>query len=399
MATTVSSIQSSVNQYIRDTSTDSISANDRLRAISEAVKKLATEVAFDYQKRTLTIPYLDTINDYNITALAPDLGDVADMYFASGSRQLNFSRKNPREIRSDIDNGEEIPSFAIDIDNGDTILYINHTSKYGSKILHSCESLTDNGTWTADTTNGDATNLTEDSVEYKVGNGSINFDIDVSQTANNKAVIYNSDMTAIDLSDDEDLSSALLWVYIPDTTYTSSVTLYWGSSTSAYWFGTATTDYMGNAFSDGWNRIKVDWSDTTAVGTPDSSAIDYLQVDINFTASQGDDTDYRINDFRMARPENITLQYHSEYIGTSSAGVYLSDFTATSDIPIYSGVYDNFNVYVAHEAASIIFFQMGLQQDGTTQAQLAQIELQKLKKKFPSSSLKSRENFKVNLKW
>ena len=121
-------------------------------------------------------------------------------------------------------------------------------------MLNDFDSLiTGGGTWTLDTTNGDGTNLTVDTNEYKQGSASLNFDVDVSQTANNKVILYNSTLTEMDLSSYEDLAAFIFWVYIPDVTYFSSVTLYWGSDSSNYWSATVTTDMNGTAWASGWN--------------------------------------------------------------------------------------------------------------------------------------------------
>ena len=78
------------------------------------------------------------------------------------------------------------------------------------------------------------TNLTLDTEEFNTGSGSFNFDVDVSQSGNNKATIYNDNLNDEDLSDDVNLASWLIDVKIPDITYTSSWTIRWGSDSSNY---------------------------------------------------------------------------------------------------------------------------------------------------------------------
>ncbi len=401
MSTTTLKIQGYTNQYIADTGTNSVSAADRLAAITEAVRQLYNDFEFDFSNRTLAVEYYSTINNYDITTDAPDITEPVDLRREKEDQVTAFTRKSPREIAVEIGSGNDVESsFAIEIKDLKHYLVINHSSTFTPITLHDCNSLTDNGTWAVDSTNSDATNLTADDIEKKEGTASLNFDLDVSQSGNNKGTIQNSTMSEIDLSGHEDLSAIILWAYLPDVTYTSSLTLYWGSSSTVYWSASATTDAFGASFTDGWNRVLVKWADASPTGSPDSSAIDYFRVDVNYTASQGDDTDYRIDNIVSIKPEDLTLYYQSNYVGKSSAGTYLTAFTATSDIPLYSGVYDYFDVYVAHRAAAILFRQMGQREEANDEDALAEKELTRLKTKFPTSRLTPTKNFKVKgLSW
>ena len=396
MATTISGIISKVDLILRDTSNNSVSAADRLLAISTAVQDIMGEFGFDHMNKTYSLSYLDTVNYYKLDTDITDLIEPIDLRRGEGENVEQFTRKNPRELAIEIANGETENAFGIERKDRDTYLVVNYGSPHQAILLHDCDSLTSNGTWAVDATNSDATNLTLDSVEFKQGNGSLNFDADVSQSGDNRATIENSDMAAVDLSDEENLASLVFRVYIPDVTNFSSVTGYWGSSSSAYWSGSATTDINSNAFVNGWNRIKVDWADATQTGTVDESAIDYLRFDLNYTGSQVDDTDFRIDDINMIRPETLTLFYQSAFLGTDTTGATnRTAFSATGDIPFYSGMYDYFDNPVAYRAASILFDEMGLPADSDRQNLAYQKAIRDLKKRFPSSTMRETSSFKV----
>ena len=399
MATTVSQIETQLQRHIRDTSNVSASAADRLDAITEAVRSLYTEFEFDFTNRTFDVNYLDGVYYYDITTDVPDFLEPVDLRREIGDHTEAVTRKSPRELAVEIDSGNGEFSVATERRNEKNYLGIIHTSKYPAKTLHTCNDVDTNGTWTADTTNGDATNITQDTVELKEGSGAINFDIDVSQSGNDKAEIYNEDMAAVDLSEHEDLSSIVWWAYIPDTTNFTSITAYWGSSSSAYWSAAATTDLYGASFADGWNRVKVDWSAATPTGSPDASAIDYLQFDFNYAGGQGDDTDFRLDNVQSIRPEKLTFHYNSWAIGRDNSGNLIYDFTATTDVPFYSGIYDYFDDYVALKAASIVLDDLGLYQDAANKEQRAQRKLLALERKMPSSRLTTTRNFKANINW
>jgi hypothetical protein len=396
MATTVSTIQSKVNLFIRDASTNSISAADRLSAITIATQELINEFGFDQTNLTYTLPFYDKVYHYDITTDVPYFLEPVSIErdVGSGLNDKPFSRLSRRELITRIDRNIGDKEFSIDAQDGNTYVTINFKPRYTSKLFESCSSLTDNGTWAVDATNSDATNLTVDSVEYKTGSSSFNFDIDVSQSGNDKATIKNSTFTSIDYSDDEDLSSWILEVYIPDETNISSYTIDWGTDSSNYWTASATTDIMGNSFTEGWNIVKVDWADATAVGSPDASDTGYYSITVNYDGAQGNDTDFRIDNIRLVRPENLKLIYNGWKVGVSSAGSDLSAFTATSDIPFYSGQYDFFDNYVAHKAAAILFKSLRLYDDAQFEELESEKEKRKLKNKFPSSQLEEIRSFR-----
>jgi len=396
MATTISAVQTKVNNRLQDSSTNIWSASQRLSAISIATQEIMTELGLGEQVRQATLNYLDGIHYYNITSDIADNLDSVDLQRKEGLNYVPFVRKDPRSLAVDIDIGSTEEAFAIDKRDGNTYLLINHSSSYSAKLLESCDSLTSNGTWEVDSTNSDATNLTLDTVEYNQGSGSFNFDIDVSQSGNNKATLKITDFTSTDLSDDEDISSLVFDIYIPDVTYFSSVTAYLGSSTSAYWSGTATTDYSGASFTTGeWNTVSIAWSDMTPVGSGDSSAIDYLQFDFNYSASQGDDTDFRLDNIRMIRPESLIYKYQSSRVGVDNSGTDIYAFTATTDIPFYSGQYDYLDNTISFRAAAILFEDAGALGDADRMNGYYANSLSKIKKKFPNFLLKETKSFRV----
>lgn len=397
MATTVASIQTPLNTYIGDSSTDRISAAERLNAITEATIWLQEELQNDLQVDTYDLNYYDTVYNYKITTAVADLLDGADLRRGTLDQDYSFARKSPRELAEEIGQSETESSWAIERRDSDAYLVVNHASKYQSLLISDFDSTTSaGGTWTLDTTNGDGTNLTVDVNEKTQGSGSLNFDLDVSQTANNKAVIYNDEVTERDLSDYEDLGAWLLDVYIPDATYSTSFTLYWGNSSTSYWSATSTTDINGGAWVNGWNTVKVNWTDATATSSPDATAVDYLQVDYNYNGSQADETDLRYDNLRLVRPEKLKFHYLSWYVGTDTTGATnRTAFSATTDIPYFSGQYDQYIYPIAHKAASIIFKTLRLPNEAAQEEVEALKALRRIRTIHPSSKLPEVKSFKV----
>ena len=398
MAITIANLISNFDTYLGDTSNDRVTAAERLQYITEATLWVQEELQNDLQNVTYTLNYFDSIHYYKATTALADLLEGADLRRGEADQEESFTHKSARELAEEVGQNFGESSWAIERRDRNSYLVVNHDSKYSALILSGFDSTTDGGgTWALDATNGDGVSLTVDTNEFKQGSASLNFDITVAQSANNKVILSNSTLNAQDLSDYEDISSFLLDVYIPSATYTSSFTLYWGSDSTNYWSATVTTDINGGAWATGWNTVKVNWADATKTLSPDASATDYIQIDLNYTASQGDDTDYRYDNLRIVRPEKLTFHYLSWYVGDTSASdtTKLTAFAATTNVPYFSGQYDQYKFPVAHKAASLAFKALRLKQESLDEEKEAKESIDRLLKIHPQSKTPEVKSFKV----
>ncbi len=265
------------------------------------------QASAEYFQRKLEIPTEDFKFEYSLPDDFREVQEVRD-----GNE--NIVNPNPRATIFDLEPGYEIV--------GRNIIYINDVPQPSSTSTPSPTTVLINdafdtdGTWAAEL---DAENVTTDLDEFKVGTGSINFDVDVSNDSGNVAAITNSTMTAQDLSDFDDSGKWRVWVFIPDVTYTSNVTFRWGSSSTVFWALTVERDFRRKSLHDGWNLLEFNWGDSAVAetgdpGTSDAEAIDYLSVRINYTANQPDDTDYRIDAVKIANSWNGNNFYEVTYL-------------------------------------------------------------------------------------
>ena len=392
MSLTIANNITNTDTYIGDTSTDRISQAERFQALTEATVWLLEELGNDHAVKTYTLNYLDTVHYYKVTTAVADLLASADLRRAVQNQTISASHKSARELSEDIGQQSSEFAWAVERRDGDSYIVVNlFDSKSKAMTVDSFDRV---GDWVVDSSTSDATNLTVDLIEFQEGSGSLNFDVDVSQSGNNKATIYNDDLD-LDLTAYIDLGSWLLEVYIPENLYVSSYTLTWGSDSSNYWSTTVTTDYNGSALADGWNKLKFNWADSTATGSPDVDDITYIAITVNYTGSQTDDTDFRVDYLRIANPEKLTYHYVSWHVGTDSSGTDITAFSATTDIPFYSGQYDQYKYPVAHKAASILLFALRLREEALVEEREAITSLRRLKDLFPSSQVAETKNFKV----
>ena len=398
MSITVAEVITNFNTFLGDTSTDRVSSAERLQYITEATSWLKEEVDNDYAVKTYSIKYFDTVNYYKLNPGISDVFEGNDLRRAVGENDISFTRKSSREMAEDIAQQSMESCYSIERRDGNAYLVVNHDSKYSAMVVSQLESLTaDGGTWTADTSTSDATNLAVNNNDFTEGDGCLSFDVDVSQSGNNKAGIYNTDLSAEDLTDSLDLDYFLLDIQFPDVTYITSVKLYWGSDTSNYYSVTVTTDINGSAFvaSPTFNTLKFAWLGSTITGTPDITAINYIRIEVNYSASQADATSFKIDNLRLVRPEILTFYYASWNVGTNSSGTELKAFTATSDIPYFSGQYDDLKYAVAHKAVSLCFKNLRLYGEADKEELESLKQVNKIKKIIPKSRTPEEKNFKV----
>lgn len=219
--------------------------------------------------------------------------------------------------------------IAIDDYNGVRTLLINSGATTDQSIIAELDSLTSGGgTWTAV---GDATNLAADNDDYIKGNGSISFDIGTGATTT--AGIVNSSLDSFSLADFFGGESAIfVWARINSITNLTSYTLRIGSSASNYYSKTITARHDGNAFQSGWNLLRFDLTNLTTTGSPVTTAIRYCSIFMNKTSGKISETEYKF-DWIVAITGIIhEVAYYSKYAWTTSAGVYIENSTASSDL-------------------------------------------------------------------
>lgn len=278
---------------------------------------------------------------------------------------------------------------AVRDENFSKLLRIDAIDTSKSKVLHSCESLTANGTWAA---TADASNLTLDNDNYITGGGSLNFDM-ASGAAT--GYIENSGMTAVDLTDYDEKGSIFVWVFIPDYSDAEADTvtnfiLRWGNDSSNYWSRTVTTNNEGVTFYDGWNLLRFDWNGATETGTVAPASIDYLRLTVTKSTSLAADTDWRVDNFVARIGEIYNVVYYTKYGWQNSSGAYIEESSATTDLVVadteeIQGITFKTAEYAAQELLdydSVTYFRQEYQ-DWKKQYE----------KNFPSEALKKQRNY------
>ncbi len=259
-----------------------------------------------------------------------------------GEKLIDFRRQVNRPSNErwllvddvDFDRKKSVSHYRVAVrdENFGKLLRIDGIDTAKSKSLHTCESLTANGTWAA---TADASNLTLDNDNFITGGGSLNFDMAAGATT---GYIENlTGMAQVDLTDYDEIGSIFVWVFIPDysdaegDTVTNFI-LRWGNSSTVYWSRTVTVNNEGATFRDGWNLLRFDWNGATETGTVAPATIDYMRLTVTKSASLAADTDWRVDNFIARIGEIYDVVYYSKYPWVTSALAYIEESTTTTDL-------------------------------------------------------------------
>ena len=250
-------------------------------------------------------------------ALPSDFGGLVDL-IPQDNRQTwdNALRNNIGQF--DLQKAIKNKTVSIEGSEGSKMIRINWKSRQG-KVLNTMDSVTGNGTWSAV---GSATGIQANNIFKVTGSASIEFDIVASGDG-----IQNTTMTAVDLTDEDEVADVFVWMYFGTTP--TSVSTRWGNDLTAnYWSSTAqTTQADGTAFKVGWNLLKFAWSTATETGTVAPATIDSFRVTVVSSAQNN----VRVDNVMFSIGRNFDIKYYSKFLFKNSGGTWISLPTSDTD--------------------------------------------------------------------
>ncbi len=157
--------------------------------------------------------------------------------------------------------------------------------------------------WTAA---GSAGSLVTDETVYYESPASLRFTLTGSSTGTLTKAI-----NVVDAEKYEDVCVGFLAIRTPNITNLTNIAVRVGSSASAYDEVTETDGFLGAFVINDWLLVAFDFSGATSTGTPDWTAIDYVQVRIAHTATI---TNFYVGGFWLALPSPHELHYQTAAI-------------------------------------------------------------------------------------
>lgn len=201
---------------------------------------------------------------------------------------------------------------------------------------------------------GSASGLVQDTTTFYHNPASMRFTLTGSSTGTLTKTLQNS----LDMTSYEGVGVAFLAVYMPDASEDlTSVTLRLGSDSSNYSSLTQTEGFLGAWVDEEWFLIAFNMASATNTGTPDWSAIDYVQVRF---AHLGTIVNIRTGDLWIALPCPAQILYQSAAIFKATGAQVLETITSNDDTIILSN--PAYTLFQYEGALSI------LQQTGATDA-------------------------------
>lgn len=261
-------------------------------------------------------------------------------------------------------------TLSIEGSEGSKVLRVNWRNR-APKVLNSMNSYNGNGTWIAV---GTASGIETDEITKRSWSGSVRFDLAASGDG-----ISNIGMSQIDMTDEDEVATAFLHLYIPtsaDLAKITSVSLLFGNDiTTAYWTATAqTTQADGSALRVGWNELKFEWNTATETGTVAPSTIDSAKITFVTT---GAIANLRIDNLTFSIGRNFEMKYYSKYLYKNSSGIFISRPTSDDDYVLVDN--DSLPIYLL-----FCLIEIAQQVEGTDSAFDISFAKQELKELLPT---------------
>lgn len=175
---------------------------------------------------------------------------------------------------------------------------------------------------------GDVENIALDYEDFISGDSSVKFDL---SGATGQGIITIALPTAVDLSRYEGQGAIFPWLSFLDVTKLTNVKIRAGNDAGNYYESIVTSSMSGVFVSDAWMLLIENLKTATKTGTPDFSAVNWVQIEINYTSGTA----------QKAKLDNITagigqeweVVYYSNFLFTDVTGTTWKD-TPTTDSDI-----------------------------------------------------------------
>lgn len=291
-----------------------------------AANRMLARIDLEETRRTVTMttPFYDNVNDYNLVTDYKGMIDIRPQ----ANRMSQPGRSHYGETSARQFNERLTPdTFSIRWNNMIRTLRAQVLPSGNVAQMDSFDSATANGSWAAE---GDASGLYQEIINFVEGGASLGMNL---SGATGLGDIVNSTAAVADLSQLRYQDASALFFFIP-VGYSSrfnSFALRRGSDAGNYKEATVTTKADGTAFTDGWNFLLFYWSTAANTGAPDDTKNTYRRFGINYdvgTAIPG----CLIDNWTDALGNLYEIEYYSEYLFRTSAGVWINQPSDDSDL-------------------------------------------------------------------
>lgn len=324
LTVTIADLKNDIQQKMKGTSIKQI--GDFYDVCFSAANRLLGRIDPQETRRTATLstPFWDNVNDY---VMATDYKNMIDIRpQANRTDQIgdsHFTQTTPRPFNERL----SPDSFSIRWNNGVRTLRSQILPTGNSTTIDSFNGPNSNGLWVASV---DAAGLYTEPLNYVQGNGALGLNL---SGATGIGTITNTTAAILDLSSylNEDASFMYVWIPIGTSVRFSNFSLTRGDSVSAYRKVTVTAKADGTAFTDGWNFLIFNWSLGTNTGSPTGKLNTYEVFSIAYTTGAAING-FLVDSWTNALGVQYEMEYYSEYMFRTSAGVWIQKPAEDTDI-------------------------------------------------------------------
>lgn len=349
MSVTIESLLELVGDYTA-AETGNVNQPAQIRAIDKAVSYLQRKAGLPNQEKIHSFYYnddqffndapVDFMEELDIMYNNPDL-NTAD-------REWEFQEYSTLLKRTG--NAPTTNKWSFTTINGtNQIVLIGNNENKGSVI----DTLDTVGDWVA---SGDASGLTRDALQKKVGDASLSFDITYSTGL---ATLTRTGMSLSVQSLFENHGYFKLWTWLSNLNL-DGVVIRLFVDNSNYWTMTATEYDDGSALAaNAWHKIGWALDDAVQTGSPAiTSTVTKIQIQFLVQADFGSAVDFRVDHLFTTIPDYMDLVYRSNYKGKNASGTSLVNFTAITDTIGICDLFPDIDDIIARRAALNLWPQL-----------------------------------------
>lgn len=318
-------------------------------AIERAARKLLQKADVPEAQARESITLYDGVFDYPVNANIFG-GALVDLRPQGADRTILDDVQKQSQRQFDREKGYYPSGYKVTFETvkGVPRLRVSSPKPMARVIL---DRMNVNDDWVA---GGSVGTIHEDNIVYYEGPGSLRFTMTGSSTGT-----LTKTINQLNLSSYEDVGVAFLALRLIDApTSLTSVAVRIGSSDTAYDEVSATQGFLGAFVAGDWMLIALDLASATSTGTPDWSAIDYIQVRLAHTATL---TNVRVGGLWIAQPCPHEVIYQTAAIFLAN-GSLSRTITNDDDQIILS---DPAYLLFEHETALVIAQQKGMTEKAT----------------------------------
>lgn len=329
-----------------------------------AANRMLLRLQPEETRRTVVIstPFYDNLNDYGMPTDYKRMIDIRPTANRQSQPGLShYEQTTPRQFNEMLNPN----TFSIGWNNMIRTLRAQKLPTGNVMQLDSFDSLTGNGSWAV---GGQASGLRVENLNYVEGNASLAFDLSV---VGGVGSIVNSTAAVVDLSALRYNDASMFLFYIPSgfSSRFTSFTLRRGDSASAYKESTVTARADGTAFQDGWNLLMFNWNTASTSGSPTNTLNTYRYFATTYTAGIAI-PGCLVDNWTDSLGTLYEMEYYSEYMFRTSAGVWIATPTSDSDLVNVTP-----SLYEILKTEMMIDITRDIRQGAVRQAELADLRL------------------------